>query len=346
MDWTARAAQFRELVAATRALGRPYDCIVPVSGGKDSTWQVVMALEYGLRPLCITWKTPARTALGTANLQNLINLGVDHVDFSINPAVERRFTLRTFEQLGSPVIPMHMALHAIPLQFAVAFRIPLIVWGENSAYEYGSEDQSLAGVRLTHAWLKQHGVTSGTTAEDWVGEGLTASDLVPYQWPSDAAQAATGVSAVFLGHYFRWDPQHTFAVASSRGFVADEQPRTGYYNFADIDDDFLITIHHWMKWYKFGFTRLWDNLSLEIRNGRMSRQEAIAIVTARGEETPHREIARFCEYVGITEARFFEIAERFRNLDIWKIGPDGTWRLEGFPIERWTWSAAAATRHG
>ena len=135
-----------------------YDCIIPVSGGKDSTWQVITALDYGLKPLCVTWKTPARNTLGAKNLQNLVNLGVDHIDFSINPKVERRFTLKAFEGLGSPVIPMHMALHAIPLQFAVNFRVPLILWGENSAYEYGGQDEALKGVRLTHAWLKKYGV--------------------------------------------------------------------------------------------------------------------------------------------------------------------------------------------
>lgn len=346
VDWAAREATFRELVSATRALKRPYDCVIPVSGGKDSTWQVVTALQHRLKPLCVTWKTPARTALGQANLANLINLGVEHVDFSINPAVERRFTLKAFERLGSPVIPMHMALHAIPLQFAVGFGIPLILWGENAAYEYGTEAQALTGARLTHAWLKQHGVTNGTTAEDWVGEDLTAADLAPYYWPSDDAQARAGVNAVFLGHYFPWDPHHTFEVARSRGFSADERPRTGYYDFADIDDDFLIAIHHWMKWYKFGFTRLWDNLSLEIRSGRMSRQEALEIVAARGDEVPHAEIERFCAYVGITKARFFEIAERFRNRDIWKTGPDGAWRLDGFLIEGWSWTDTAEMRHG
>jgi N-acetyl sugar amidotransferase len=341
VNWAERAVQLRELVAATRARMRPYDCVIPVSGGKDSTWQVVTALEHGLKPLCVTWKTPARTAVGQANLTNLINLGVDHVDFTINPGVERRFTLKAFERCGSPLVPMHMALHAIPLQFAVAFGIPLILWGENAAYEYGSDDEALTGLRLTHAWLKQHGVTGGTTAEDWVDEDLSAADLAPYYWPSDDAQERAGVRAVFLGHYLRWDPRHTYEVARSHGFRADERPRTGYYAFADIDDDFLVTIHHWMKWYKFGFTRLWDNLSLEIRHGRLTREEAIAIVAGRGEDVPRREITRFCEYVGIAEPRFFEIAERFRNRDIWTIGPDGVWRLDGFLIDGWRWTETA-----
>ena len=179
INWTEREAQFRELVSETRVKHATYDCIIPVSGGKDSTWQVITALEYGLKPLCVTWKTPARNQLGAKNLQNLIHLGVDHIDFSINPKVERRFTLKAFERLGSPVIPMHMALHAVPLQLAVNFKVPLILWGENSAFEYGGQDETLKGVRLTHAWLKKYGVTNGTSAEDWVDQELSFQDLAP-----------------------------------------------------------------------------------------------------------------------------------------------------------------------
>jgi N-acetyl sugar amidotransferase len=338
IDWNARERQFQQLVDKTKAKSRTYDCVIPVSGGKDSTWQVVKALEYGLNPLCVTWKTPARNTLGSANLQNLISLGVNHIDFSINPKVERLFTLKAFERMGSPVIPMHMALYAIPLQVAVGFGIPLILWGENSAFEYGGDDDSLKGLRLTHAWLKRYGVTNGTTAHDWIDQDLTAADLTPYSWPSDSDQDRAGVSAVFLGHFFSWDPHHTYEVAKKHGFQAGDRPKTGYYAFADIDDEFLITIHHWMKWYKFGFTRLWDNLSLEIRNGRMTREQAVDLVRAAGEELPRNEIADFCSYVGISEKRFFEIAESFRNKDIWKQGKDAKWRLEGFLVDDWEWA--------
>jgi N-acetyl sugar amidotransferase len=338
INWEKREEQFRNLVSETCSKNRLYDCIIPVSGGKDSTWQVIVALEYGLTPLCVTWKTPARNSLGAANLQNLINLGVNHIDFSINPVIEQKFTLKAFERLGSPVIPMHMALHAIPLQIAVNFKIPLILWGENSAFEYGGEDESLKGVRLNHAWLKKYGVTNGTSAEDWIDDDFSAQDLSPYFWPSDQEQEKAEVKAVFLGHYFEWNPHKTFEIAKKYGFKEDQRPKTGYYSFADIDDEFLITIHHWLKWYKFGFTRLWDNLSLEIRNGRMSRKEAIEIVRNTGEEIPREEILKFSEYVKIPEKRCIEIAESFRNHDIWKRNKNDNWSIEGFLIDEWSWT--------
>ncbi len=92
-----------------------------------------------------------------------------------------------------------------------------------------------------------------------------------------------------------------------------------------------------MKWYKFGFTWLWDNLSLEIRNDRMSRDQAMEIVRASGEEMPIEKIRQFCDYIGVTDSRFFEIVNSFRNSDIWKEDVNVKWRLDGFLISDWKW---------
>lgn len=332
----AAAARFAELAAGIRALGRDYDCVIPVSGGKDSTWQVITCLEYGLKPLAVTWRTPARTELGARNLQNLISLGVDHIDFSVNPRVERAFMRKAFEKAGSCAIPMHLAIYNIPLTVALKFDVPLVVWGENSAREYGGRVEDADLIRLDRAWLSKFGVSQGTTAEDWVDDELSLRDLSPYRGPDANAFVKAGIQAVFLGDYFSWDPQTTYQAAKMRGFVADEAgPRTGYYEFADIDDDF-ISIHHWMKWYKFGFTRLFDNLSLEIRNERLVRDEAIAIAVAAGEQRPERDIRLFCDYVSMSADRFQAAAESFRNRNIWRID-DGTWMIDEFLTRDWRW---------
>ena len=336
VDWKARETAFKALASRARSTRADWDCIVPVSGGKDSTWQVVTCLKHGLKPLCVTWRTPARTRLGQSNLDNLISLGVDHFDVSMNPKVERIFTLKAFEKVGSPAVPMHMALFAIPLNLAIRFRIPLVLWGENSAVEYGGSHKETQGFAMTRAWLERYGATGGTVAENWIDEELSVRDVQSYCWPDDTALRDAQVNAVFLGQYFPWDPAATYEIARNYGFKGNDKPLTGYYRFADVDDSFLVIIHHWLKWYKFGFTRLWDNLSLEIRNNRVTRDEAIALIAQRGDETPYKAIDAFCRYAQISQKQFFEIAERFRNNRIWS-RDTGTWRINDFLIRDWSW---------
>jgi len=336
IDCAEREHAFRGVVEFAKSRSKGYDCLIPVSGGKDSTWQVIRCLECGLNPLAVTWKTPARTKIGAQNLANLVSLGVDHVDYQVNPRVERKFMLRTFERYGSTAIPMHLAIFNIPLKLAIRLEIPLVVWGENSAFEYGTTDEALTGFRLDRRWLRTYGVTHGTTAADWAAVDLTVRELTPYFGPEDEEVEQAGVRAVFLGYYFAWDAATSLAVAQAHGFRASPSgPKTGFYDFADIDDDF-ISIHHHLKWYKFGFTRLFDNLSLEIRNGRLTREQAVEIVLEKGDQTPEADIEKFCAFVGITRERFFEIAERFRNPDIW-VKRNAKWIIPGFLVENWNW---------
>lgn len=335
VDWDARRRDFDDIVEKTKSLGRDWDAVVPVSGGKDSHWQVLTCLEYGLKPLAVTWRTPGRNDLGERNLRNLIELGVDHIDASVNPHVERRFLTKAYERMGTTAIPMHLAIFNIPTRLAAQLGIPLVVWGENSALEYEGAE---AGFELNEEWVRKHGAVHGTSAADWVDDDLSERDLAVYRGPSDADLKVAGVRAIFLGMYLRWDPQHTFDVAREHGFEPAPVPLTGSYAFADVDDDF-ISLHHWLKWHKFGFTRAWDNLSLEIRNERLSRDAAIELARVAGNPAPHEDIRAFCEYTRMPDEHFHQVAESFRNTDIWTLGPDGSWRIEDFLIPDWDWAA-------
>ena len=337
INWDERKIALLELVDAVKKKAATWDCVIPVSGGKDSTWQVIQALELGLKPLCITWKTPARNSLGQKNLDNLVRLGVDHADFSINPKVEKIFTLKAIKKAGSLALSMHMALFAIPLRVAVNYKIPLVLWGENSGMEYGGNSAHLLGFEMNREWLRTYGVTQGTTAEDWVDDDLSLKDFSIYRWPSDEELQSAGVTAAFLGWYYPWDPIESYNIARQYGFQAGSgKPKTGYYQFADVDDEFIITLHHWLKWHKFGFTRLWDNLSLEIRSGRLVRQDAIDIIRQTGNEHPQEAIDKFCQWASIHPEDFFQIAESFRNPQIWTKEYD-TWKIKSFLIPEWSW---------
>ena len=336
IDWDKRRAVFEVTLDGSRRIDRGYDCIIPVSGGKDSTYQVLKCLEYGLRILAVTWKTPARTEIGQNNLDNLIKLGVDHIDYTINPDIERRFMYKTLVKSGDTAIPMHMALYSIPLRLAVAFAIPLVIWGESPHLEYGGTEEERNIDTLDLEWFKTHNILHGTSVEDWIDENLTGKDLEAYRLPDAPEFKKAGIRSLFLGYYFKWDPEENLAISKKHGFkVMVEGPKTGYYDYADIDCDF-ISVHHYFKWLKFGFTRLFDNLSVEIRNDRMSREEAVNIIREWGDQTPYDDIKKLCEFLQILEKHFWEIAETFRNMDIWSL-ENGKWVLKDFIIDDWEW---------
>ncbi len=335
IDWAARAAAFERLVATAKERATGYDCIVPVSGGKDSWYQVIEAKRRGLSVLAVTWRTPGRTAVGQRNLDAMVsNLGVDHIDYTIDPDVERRFMKAAFEELGATGLPMHMALFAIPIRLALQCRVPLIVWGENAQLEYGGTALERLATHLDRDWLAKHGCLQSTDWTDWAGkEGLTEADLTAYQIP-DAPDFK--VESIFLGSFFRWDSFENARIAGERGFVSSAADRkTGSWDFADIDCDF-ISLHHFLKWHKFGITRSFDTLSVEIRTGRRDRASAIDALKRRNWEAPLEDIAAFCAFQDKPLDWFWEICERHRNPTIWRKTGD-IWRMPGFLIEDWDW---------
>ncbi len=145
------------------------------------------------------------------------------------------------------------------------------------------------------------------------------------------------IISIFLGYFFIWDPEKTKEVAMNAGMKINiNETRLGYWNYADLDDE-LISVHHHLKWYKFGFTRLFDNLSVEIRNGRLNRERALSIIRSTGDQTPHEDIDTFCNFVEISRNKFEQTMEEFRNHEIWK-RVDGKWLIPGFIIKDWNWS--------
>ena len=154
--------------------------------------------------------------------------------------------------------------------------------GENPAFEFGSITNTDTGFEFDENWLKTYGVSQGTTAKDWISDEIFEKDLKPYFGPSFKELKKSNVRGIFLGYFFEWDPIKINELVSKNGFSSTNKPRVGYYNFADIDCDF-ISIHHWMKWYKFGLQESFDNLAIEIRNKRLTRRRSNRYIkTTRG----------------------------------------------------------------
>ena len=141
---------------------------------------------------------------------------------------------------------------------------------------------------------------------------------------------------VHIWHFFKWDPEKIYSIAKKYGFKSSDKIKTGLYNYADIDDEYFIPVHHWLKLYKFGFTRLYDNLSLEIRNKRITRDKALEIVKKEKHAIPINKIKKFCKYTQISLKQFFIITEKFRNKKIW-IKKKNKWQIKNFIIDNFKW---------
>jgi N-acetyl sugar amidotransferase len=311
-----------------------YDCVVPASGGKDSTYLVYLALKYDLKPLVLTWRTPGRTAHGQLNLDNLRELGVDHLDISINRDVESRFCLEAFKRHGNPSIPMHMAIHSLPILFAEKFNVPLVLWAENPADTIGSSNAYTKGPFKTKEWFTHFGCTNGSTSLDWISPYISENDLLLY---SRAGVQSSKIKEIFLGHFFDWKPREVANISSSLGRATLRTSLVGYHSFAEDDDSFLVPVAEWLKWYKFGISRLWDNLSVDIRAGAITREEAIDKLQSVGRDIiPSEAIEEFCKFTKISIRQFHLIAESFRSSRIWK-RVNETWTIPEFLINSWIW---------
>jgi len=335
IDWKKRKKDLEKILNKFRSKnGLKYDCIIPVSGGKDSTYQVYMMKKvYRMNPLAITYRYADRTVLGQENLDNLRMLGVDHVDFSPNPEAEKKFIKKTLFEAGDPCIPDHMGIFTVTLRSAVDFNIPLIVWGENPQLEYGGSVSDRSNPYLDKKWLSVHGTLQGKMVEDWVDRSLKLSELTMYKLPSDQEFKKAKISSIFLGYYLPWDPLENYKIAKSVGFKkSPDGPKMGIYDFADIDSTNMI-VHHYIKLLKFGMSRLNDNLSVEIRNKRITRENAIKLLKTKKERIPIYEIKELCRYLGMKEKQFWKILEKFRNKNIWKKDKQGRWYILGYPQE-------------
>jgi N-acetyl sugar amidotransferase len=221
VDWTARRQELDELLARYRSKDASnYDCIVPVSGGKDSTFQVLRLLEFGMNPLCVTATTCKLSEIGRKNIENIKQLGVDYLEVTTNPVVRRKLNRFGLEEVGDISWPEHVAIFTIPVRAAVQYGVPLIVWGENSQNEYGGPAAAAQNNTLTRRWLEEFGGLLGLRVSDLPGQaGIEPKHLIQFTYPSDEALSRVGVTGLFLGHYLPWDGYQNAFISQAHGFT-------------------------------------------------------------------------------------------------------------------------------
>lgn len=324
VDWDARYQELLKLLDKYRQKnGTNWDCIVPVSGGKDSTYQVVRMLQLGLNPLCVTSTTCDLSPLGRANIENLKHLGVDYIEVSPNPLVRAKLNRVGLKQVGDISWPEHVGIFTIPVRAAVQFNVPLIVWGENSQNEYGGPAAAAENSVLTRRWLEEFGGMLGLRVSDLIGqEGIEAKHLIPYTYPTDEELQRVGVTGLFLGHYIPWDGLSNTLIAQANGFQTYHKVVEGsMVNYENLDNHHT-GIHDYFKFLKFGFGRATDLACLHIRRGRLTRQDGIEAVKRLDGLFPWEYLGKslkdILQPLDMSVDEFTRLCDQFTNKKIFK----------------------------
>lgn len=319
IDWGERKKKLLEILDRYRSKdGKNYDCIIPVSGGKDSHYQTIKMLELGMNPLLVTATTDKLSDIGRKNIENLKRLGADYVEITTNPVIRRKINRLTLKQIGDISWPEHVSIFTIPIRVAVQTNVPLIIWGENSQNEYGGPATASTNNILNRRWLEEFGGLLGLRVTDLIGqEGIEEKHLLQYTYPTDEELKRVGVTSLFLGHYMPWDGYHNALLAQAYGFTTYHKTVEGsIVNYENVDNC-QVGIHDYFKFLKYGFGRATDLACLHIRRGRLTREEGLDLVKRHDAKFPWVYLGYSLEEIigeiGMTVEEFIKICDRFTN---------------------------------
>lgn len=334
IDWDLRKFEFDEIVKKFKSRKKgPWDCIVPVSGGKDSTAQVLKILELGLNPLAVNSRTCDLSNLGRENLENLQNLGIDCIEISPNPNVRRRLNKFCLQRVGDISWPEHLGIFTLPVKAAVMFEVPLIIWGENSQNEYGGPAASQSKNTLDRGWLEEFGGLLGLRVTDLIDSGeFKDSEVEIYTYPSQEKIDSVGVTGLFLGHYFQWDGLANSLIAKVNGFKSFSGIVEG--SFADYEnlDNYQHGIHDYFKFLKFGYGRATDIASILIRRGILSRNSIKGVVKEIDGRYPWtylgKSLTSILENINMTIKEFDQLCDKYTNKKLFKIDSSNNFKRD------------------
>lgn len=332
IDWDERKAELEEIIRFGKENNRSgYDCIIGVSGGKDSTRQAIYVKEtLGMNPLLVSMNYPPEqiTETGVDNLSHLIKLGFDCVNIGCSPQIWQRLMRTAFFKFGNWAKATEIALFSSVPKLAIAYQIPLIWWGENPALVLG--DMGLVGESASDGNRLKYANTLAGGDIDWIyDEGFSSDQVLQYTYPSDEEMERANLRIVFLSPFWK-----EFSIFENGNYSvlrgldvrkANPLSNSDYWGTSYLDENFFI-MNMMVKYYKFGFGRATDNVNEEIRYGRLTREEGIEIVEKFDGKCSRKFILQFCDYIQISEDKFWEVVDRYLNEDLFERIAIGNYR--------------------
>ena len=306
---------------------------MPGSGGKDSAFAShQLKYRYGMNPLTVTWAPHLYTNIGWQNFTNWIHEGGhDNILFTPNGRLHRVLTRLAFLNLLHPFQPFIVGQRIIGPALARKYGVKLVMYGENQA-EYGNTITENFKPTMDKKFfsaqnpldMKLGGLTIRNIIEDY---GFTLADFAPYIPPTSEELEDAGVEVHYLGFYIPWDPQECYYYAvENTGFQANSERTPGTYSKYSSIDDKIDMFHYYTTYIKFGIGRATYDASQEVRNGKITREEAVYLVNKYDHEFPQQYYSEFLEYIDISDEKFTETVDKFRSPHLWS-KESGDWKL-------------------
>ena len=334
VNWEARFEELKAICNRHKRTDGYYDCIIAVSGGKDSHFLTYMIKEkMGMNPLLICVADPfTTTSSGKHNFRNLGDVfGCDILEINISIDLFKRVTKIGFKELGEPLRFIEAAIYTVPFKYAVALNIPLLVFGENAAYTYGTITED--GYDVTQYILAGHSAAGEklgeTITEFWAKRGIGLKEMNAITLPPQADLDKIKPEPIFMSYFVPWDDERNYQIAKRYGFkdLHHEWKREGFIEDYGQIDSVAYIVHLWMKYPKFGFTRATDITSRWIRKGKITREEAMRLVIENDHKLDQRALEDFITLLGYSYKEFWDIFDQFWNRELFE-RVDDVWQLK------------------
>lgn len=325
VDWEERARILQDLAQKYRNPSAPYDCIIGVSGGKDSSRQALWVRDYlKLRPLliCLSYPPHQVTERGVDNLSNLIEMGFDLIQSAPAPETWRKLMAAAFREHSNWAKSTELALFSAVPQLAIHYQIPLILWGENPGLQLG-DLKTLGKTGYDGNNLRNMNTLAGGS-NDWMrAAGFSEADLIPYSYPPASEFEKHNIQIVYLGWFLGdWSLLNNGSIAALSGLHmrTDAPENSGdLYGVTSLDEDW-VTLNQMIKYYKFGFGRATDYVNEMVRMGTISRAKGIEYVQAYDGRCSDKYIADFCDFIDVSVDDFWEKVRSVVNPALFEVG--------------------------
>jgi len=327
IDWAERKKQLHALCDKYRLKDGRWDCVIPVSGGKDSStvaWK--MKHDYGMNPLCVMNCAAAPSEIGEKNFNSFIASGFDCIKQFTNKRVRNILARRSLIEYGDCRLPDLYGKYSAPYRMAIAYKIPLIIYGEDANVEYGGSAKTRFQPIMDYSFAADNIWKRRDIFKLVDGEEITIKDMNPYLFPNK--EEANFIVYTHFSYFENWVSYENYQLSKEKcGYsVAFKRSPGTYTNWASLDD-YHEDFHYYWMWAKFGTCRATSDAAHDVREGRITREQGLEYVMKYDGEFPERYFEQFLDDLQITKKEFWDAFDKFRNLDIWE-KKNGKWQLK------------------